>query len=176
MASIQVIFDNSLRQFASVLRANRQRARTIWLVTPWLSVGSRPDDPVHDIVDSLRGMSCTLYVVTRPPTATWHAAAIQLLSDRLKPIVLYSDLLHAKLYIVDCDGFRYAMLGSPNLTERAAYTNIELGIELRAGATQSANGVAEMIEQLTIFARSLLSENHVRLDTTTAQERIRCRT
>lgn len=175
MASIQVILDNGLKRFASVVRANRTRVRAIWLVTPWLSAGDHADDPINDIIDSLRGRRCTIYLATRPPTSRWHAHAIELIDAALSPIILYSDLLHAKLYLLECDGFRYAMLGSPNLTERAASTNIEIGIELRTGTTRSPSGVAEMISQLAAFARSLLTEEHVHLRPPCTKDHRQCR-
>lgn len=104
-------------------------------------------------------------LLTRPPRDSWHAEAIQLLRENTDSEIMFSAQLHAKLYILECDGFRYAMLGSPNLTRRADRKNRELAVELRTTCTSPCDEVAGMINELLVFAYELMSDEEAQLQT-----------
>jgi HKD family nuclease len=102
-------------------------------------------------------------VVTRPPETDWHEEALTILRKNVRPIVYFSTNLHAKLYILECDGFRYAVLGSPNLTMKGNAENRELAVEFRTSTQSAENSIAFAVTNLTAYARSLVAEDDVRL-------------
>jgi hypothetical protein len=67
----------------------------------------------------------------RKPAADWHLEAIHVMWENFRPTLYYCPTLHTKLYLAECDGFRCAVFGSPNLTARADGENRELAIEFR---------------------------------------------
>ncbi len=163
MGSITIISDNTLTAFGEVVLANKYRARRLWVITPWLSGENGRHDPLALLVESLTRCQCVTYLVTRPPEERWHLDAIKVLWSTVKPILLYSARLHAKLYLLECDGFRYAMFGSPNLTGRADRDNKELAVELRCTTTNPDDQIAAMIDTLTKYANSIMAEDDVEI-------------
>jgi phosphatidylserine/phosphatidylglycerophosphate/cardiolipin synthase-like enzyme len=86
-----------------------------------------------------------------------------MLREKTSCEVMFSAQLHAKLYILECDGFRYAMLGSANLTRRADNKNRELAVEFRTTCTNRSDPVAAMIDELLVFAYELMSDEAAQL-------------
>ena len=83
------------------------------------------------------------------PSQIWHYEAIKILWKNIEPTLYYCANLHAKLYILECDGFRYAILGSANLTNRADQTNKELAVEFRTTIQAQDDDVAVAVTRLT---------------------------
>jgi len=81
------------------------------------------------LADEIVRRNLSFTVITRPPLSTWHTEALSFLITRTKATVYTLENLHTKLFRIDGDGFRYAMLGSPNLTHRANIINYELSVE-----------------------------------------------
>lgn len=89
--------------------------------------------------------------------------AVRVLCTNVQTALFYCRTLHAKLYLVECDGFRCAVLGSPNLTGRADAENKELAIEFRTTVSANDDDVAHLITSLIEYADSLISEDDVKL-------------
>jgi len=70
-------------------------------------------------------------------------------------VFICDENLHTKLYILECDGFRHAILGSPNLTHKADARNDELAVSFRTTVQGSQNRISELINELTAYASAL---------------------
>lgn len=163
MSSIDILTDSAVYTFAEVAFANRRRLRRVWLISPWLSPSPGKYDFLSLIVEAAKTAGSQLTLLTRPPGDAWHKNAINILSAVPRPLVFYHPDLHAKLYLLECDGFRYAMLGSPNLTKRGQSENRELAVEFRSTAFQAADKVSSMISELKSYAIWLLSDDDTEL-------------
>lgn len=161
MASLRLVFDRITGQFADVVHANKDRARELWLVAPWLSLEEAGEDPIARIVDSLSRKDCRTYVVTRKPKEHWHASAVDVIRKNIKSTVFHSRNLHAKIYLLECDGFSYALLGSPNLTGPGNKGNREVAVEFRTSSSLRETDIGRAIEELNIFVRQLSLERDV---------------
>jgi phosphatidylserine/phosphatidylglycerophosphate/cardiolipin synthase-like enzyme len=115
------------------------------------------------IVEASASSRANVLVLTRPPRDGWHKKALQVLHANLKPTVLYNPQLHAKLYILESDGFRYALLGSPNLTRRADRDNVEIAIEFRTSYEGRVDKVSTMINELIVYASALFADDEAKL-------------
>jgi hypothetical protein len=156
-SELEVITSASLSRFSDVAWANRQRIRRAWLISPWIGTSDRRGDPLSYVAESLKPCA-HFWVLTRSPAKDWHEYAVRVLRANAKPSVLYNDDLHAKLYILDCDGFRYALLGSPNLTPRANKVNRELAVEFKTTVASTEDRIADVIEELISYANFLLED------------------
>jgi len=142
----------------------QDRAFRLWLISPWLSSEEEGQDSLLMLADALRGRNCTVILITRPPSSTWHLKALELLRANTKLTAFKCANLHTKLYIAECDGFRAALLGSANLTTRGDRINRELAIELRSTAEDPrVDSIAGLINELTDYASSLRNEDDVDL-------------
>ena len=163
MSSFDIISESSLSCLSEVAFANRHRLRRIWLITPWVTEAHGKYDFLSMIIEASIASKANLRVLTRPPRDVWHKKALQVLNANLKPTILYNPQLHAKLYILDCDGFRYALLGSPNLTRRADRDNVELAIEFRSSYQGRVDKISSMIHELIVYANALFADDDARL-------------
>src|SRR5689334_21479150 len=161
MASLRLLFDLIVGHFADEVYTNRSRARELWLVAPWLSLDEAGEDPIGIIVEGLSKTRCHTYIVTRPPKENWHALAIDVLRKNLSTTVLHCTTLHAKVYLLECDGFRYALLGSPNLTGPGNRKNREVAVEFRTTSSLREDDVGRAIEGLSVFVKQLSLERDV---------------
>jgi phosphatidylserine/phosphatidylglycerophosphate/cardiolipin synthase-like enzyme len=151
----RLITDQVLGAFARSVYANQRRVRRVWILSPWLGSVEDADDALLLLIDALRNRSCPIVLITRPPDAAWHLRAIQLLQSNCAANVFLHPNLHTKLYIAECDGFRCAVLGSPNLTPRSLRQNREIAIEFRTTVESSEDDVAALLTELTEYASSL---------------------
>jgi hypothetical protein len=160
---MSILTSGALTTFAATVYANKARLRRIWLISPWLG-GSVPRvDPISYLVEALQNSECIVNVVTRKPTADWHYEAVRVMWANFRPTLYYCPNLHTKLYLAECDGFRCAVFGSPNLTGRADGENRELAIEFRTTVESRDDEVAAIISSLADYARDLAAEDDVRL-------------
>ena len=141
---------------------NQRRAYRVWIVSPWVGGDDVRRDPLYLMIEAVRRTSCDLILITRPPKDTWHQDAVNLLEKYAGAAVYYCPSLHTKLYLLECDGFRGAILGSPNLTPRAERMNREIAIEFRTTASAD-DEVATVINELAEYASSLRGEEDVYL-------------
>lgn len=159
--SIRIITDGVLSSFADLVQANSRRLYRLWLIAPWIGSADSGLDPVHRIVEAVKGTTCRLVVVTRPPAAVWHLNAIQSLRRHPYHEVFGSAALHSKLYIAECNGFRAAIFGSPNLTPAADEHNKELAVEFRTSLSGRDDPISAVISELTSYALTLRTQDDV---------------
>jgi phosphatidylserine/phosphatidylglycerophosphate/cardiolipin synthase-like enzyme len=159
--SIKILTDNVLTSFADLISANKRRLYRLWLIAPWISSSGFGLDPVVRIADTLRDTHCRLVLITRPPAYTWHEKAIKILSCHPHREFFGCGTLHTKLYILECDGFRGAVFGSPNLTPAADEDNRELAIEFRTTVEGRGEPTAALISELLSYASFLRNQNDV---------------
>lgn len=163
MKRVRLLTTAILGVFARVVHANRDRLYRVWLISPWLRCEDSGEDPLLLLLDALRGRSCDVVLFTRPPDQVWHLEAINLLRANTRSIAYACRALHTKLYILECDGFRAAILGSPNLTSRAERENLEIAVEFRTTVETATDDVASLITELTEYASSLRGAEGVTL-------------
>jgi hypothetical protein len=160
--SIRIITDGVLSAFADLVQANSRRLYRLWLIAPWIGSGDSGLDPVDRIVGALKGTACRLVVITRPPAAVWHLSAIQSLRRHTNHEVFGSAALHAKLYIIECNGFKAAIFGSPNLTPVADDQNKELAVEFRTSKSGRDDPISAVVSELIAYASDLRTQDDVR--------------
>jgi len=161
--SIDLISEAILDRFADLVHNNRNRLYRLWIVTPWLGYDDNRDDPLYVLIDSLKKTSCTVTLITRPPNADWHKRAVKLLEKGIRPITYHCESLHTKLYVLECNGFRATILGSPNLTPNANKRNKELAIQLCTTEKDRNNKIVKIVNSLIAYASTLPGEAGVSL-------------
>ena len=163
MRRIRLIRNSPIDAFATTVYMQRERAYRLWLISPWIGgKEDRKSDPVQMMLDALRhNQRCRVTIVTREPRDSWHVAALLALRAGLQPLIYYCNVLHTKLYIVEAQGFRSAVIGSPNLTMAGNRINVELALELRTTTESKDDDIAVAISELTDYARKLLLEDDV---------------
>jgi hypothetical protein len=160
---IRILTSGALTTFADTVYANKARLRRIWILSPWISGSTPKGDAIAYLVEALQKSECLVSVITRKPTADWHYQALRIMWENFRPTLYYCPTLHSKLYLAECDGFRCAMFGSPNLTAKADNENRELAIEFRTTVESREDDVAAIISRLAEYAKDLASEDDVTL-------------
>lgn len=141
--------------------ANQSRVHRLWLVSPWIGFDDDGIDPLCLLIEAVRRSKCNVFVFTRPQTEAWHSRAIELLEKELDAVIYHAPSLHTKLYIAECNGFRGAVVGSPNLTPRANKLNREIAVEFRTTATGDAHEIGAVMNELVNYASNLRGESDV---------------
>jgi hypothetical protein len=160
--SIRIITEGVLSSFADLVQANYRRLYRLWVIAPWIGSADSGLDPVDRIVETVKATNCRLVIITRPPVAVWHLNAINTLRRHSNSEVFGSAALHSKLYIAECNGFRGAIFGSPNLTPAADEQNKELAVEFRTSKSGREDPVSLVISELISYASDLLTQDDVR--------------
>lgn len=160
---ISILTTSALTRFATVTHANRHRLRQLWLVSPWIGGNSVGSDPISFLVEALQDTECSVNVVTRKPALDWHMSAVRVMWENFHPTLYYCPSLHTKLYLAECDGFRFAIFGSPNLTPKGDSSNRELAIEFRTTVDNRSDTVSAIITRLSEYARDLAAEDDVKI-------------
>jgi hypothetical protein len=159
--STKILTDNVLTSFADLVYANKRRLYRLWLIAPWIGSAGTGLDPVLRIANALQNTHCRLVVITRPPALVWHDRAISVLCRHLHREVFTCGTLHTKLYILECDGFRAAIFGSPNLTPAADEDNRELAIEFRTTVQGRSEPTSALLSKLVGYAWDLRNQDDV---------------
>lgn len=159
--SIRILTNSVLTSFADLVNANKRRLYRVWLVAPWISSSESGLDPLLRILDAMRDTHCRLVVITRRPIFAWHDRAISTLCRHPHREVFRCESLHTKLYILECNGFRAAVLGSPNLTPAANAENRELAVEFRTTVEGRSDPTAALMSELLTYAWSLRNQDDV---------------
>ena len=106
--------------------------KKIYVISPWISEFDASAALSFDqLLKRIQADRTTAYIVTRPPTETWHAKALERLGHTGRANVAIVPDLHAKLYIASTSVGAFAMLGSANFTQQSL-TNREIGILVNA--------------------------------------------
>jgi hypothetical protein len=159
--SLNILTENVLTSFADLVQVNKRRIYKIWIIAPWIGYKGIGTDALSKIMDSLDGTRATLTVITRPPEFVWHYRAVEYLKQHPHREIFHCQSLHTKLYIVECDGFRAAIFGSPNMTSAADTDNRELAVEFRTTRQSTEDPTAAIMRQLITYASSLRTQDDV---------------
>jgi hypothetical protein len=151
---IRLLTTAILAEFAQMVYVNRHRLNRLWLVAPWIG-DVEGGGSLALLLEATRQRRVSIIVLTRPPDLDWHSRALQALRDTGQATIYTSRTLHTKLYLAECNGFRGAVLGSPNLTNRADTLNLELAVEFRTTVESSTDDVAALVSELATYASDL---------------------
>jgi len=160
--STKILTENVLTAFADIVVANKRRLYRMWLVAPWIGSDTDGTDAVARIMEALKATHCRVVVITRRPMFVWHHRAVELLASHPQCEIFVCETLHTKLYIVECNGFRAAIFGSPNLTPAANLRNRELAIEFRSTVQGRSDPTAALISELVSYGSFLRGQDDVR--------------
>jgi phosphatidylserine/phosphatidylglycerophosphate/cardiolipin synthase-like enzyme len=162
---VRILTDRVLKAFAELVHAYSDRVYRVWVITPWLSSEEDDEDALLLLLDSMRkSRGCSVVVVTRPPATDQHLAAIRVIRRHASATIYLCASLHTKLYIAECDGFRAAVLGSPNFTTRGDRVNRELAVEFRTTAENTrVDPTAALVSELIDYASSIRNDEDVTL-------------
>lgn len=114
-ATVEVITSDPFDRFVAELR--RSSPTRISIASPWLSDPARGRHSLSRALAHARTRNASVVVVTRPPAAPGHAAAVSLLESSPRTRIHYNNSLHAKLYVCEEGrGRGFAVIGSGNAT------------------------------------------------------------
>lgn len=155
---INIHTEQILSKFASLALANKSRLYRIWLVTPWIGFRERNRDPLVRLIEAVQSKKPEMVLITRTPTKDWHKKAVRFLNSTcsLMPHILPN--LHSKVYVLECNGFSAAFLGSPNFSTQANKINQEVAVEFRATVTDPEDRVVALIGDLLTYVDQLRSK------------------
>ena len=140
MASeIEIHTERILSKFADLALANKYRIYRIWLVTPWIGFKEKSRDPLVRLIEAAQNKRPEVVLITRKPREDWHKKGVSFLNSTCSTIPHVLPDLHSKLYVLECDGFRAAFLGSPNFSTQANEVNQEVAVEFRTTMTDPAD-------------------------------------
>jgi len=153
----RLVKSRPLSRFAELAHHCERDLIRVFLVSPWVVSGADKDFvPLVRILESVRVAGARLSVLTRTPTIASHARAVALCEETIHSETLYLDSLHAKLYLLESNLLRAAMIGSPNFTPSGDRVHRELAVEIRS--IKESDAGAMLIEDLFLFARELMSD------------------
>jgi hypothetical protein len=160
--SIAIVRVSPLSKFAETARLNQSGLLRAFLISPWIVVnGDEEFTPLIKLILAAKESGARLTVITRPPTLAGHDKAIKLIARLVKAEILFMRNLHAKLYLLECNGLRAGMFGSPNFTPYGDKRNVELAADVRS--VRSTDLAAQFLDDLFVFARELMSDPDVRI-------------
>jgi phosphatidylserine/phosphatidylglycerophosphate/cardiolipin synthase-like enzyme len=153
----RIVSSAPLTRFADLAHHCERGLLRIYLVSPWIVAGdSREFTALNRVLQSVRVAGARLSVLTRSPDLASHQRAVNLCSALPLSEVLYLDSLHAKLYLLESNGLRAAMIGSPNFTIHGDQVHRELAVEVRS--IRDSDPAAQLVEDLFLFAREIMSD------------------
>lgn len=157
---IQIHTERILSRFADLTHFKRNDLYRIWLITPWITYEKGSRDPLVSLVNSAAQKKAKITLITRPPDKKepHHQDAINLLMKHSDTTTYLLPLLHSKIFILHCDGFRAAFFGSPNFTVSANIRNQEIAIDMRTSSQDSREKIAALINELIEYASSLRNQ------------------
>lgn len=161
---MNIISSEIITHFSKMVSVYKDRLFRLWIITPWIGISEDRIDPLRRIIRILETKRSDLNVITRPPENSWHKEAVDRLVS-LKNTMLYTcPNLHTKLYIMECDGFKMVILGSPNLTTQGNLGNKELAIEFRTTKQNPQDPETALIRDLINYASNLRKDFNVSLE------------
>lgn len=162
MSSAKLVSRNALSAFANLVYAKQDDLYRLWLISPWVSVRGEGAYAAEQLRAAVGRRRVTVFVVTRPPLMVYHSEAIRMLRSIPGTQVFYCAELHSKLYIAECNGFRGAVFGSPNLTPGGEVLNEELAVEFRTSSTARENAISALVDDLVRYATALRAQDNVK--------------
>ena len=162
MTLATVIRTQPLTRFADAARAHEETLLRAFLVSPWILVREEQEfPPFARLLETVRVSKARLTVLTRPPDKASHLQAVNLISEIPHSEIFYLDSLHAKLYLLECNAFRIAMIGSPNFTPEGDTLHRELAVEIRSARESDVAGL--LVRDLFAFSLDLMSDETARV-------------
>lgn len=153
----RIVKTKALSRFAELAHLSESRLLRIFLVSPWIiSNDARDFAPLVQLLQSVTAAGARLSVLTRTPDKTAHSRAVKLCEETPMTEVLYLDSLHAKLYLLESNDLKAAMIGSPNFTPHGDRVHRELAVEIRS--VNEADAGAMLVQDLFHFARELMAD------------------
>lgn len=156
-SQIEIHKERILTKFADLAFANRYRLYRIFLVTPWIGFKETSRDPLIRVIAAAQQKNPDVVLITRKPDNEWHQKAIRFLRSKCSITSHVLQDLHAKLYVLQCDGFTSAFLGSPNFSSQANITNQEIAVQFCTTKTDPEDRVVALIEDLLVYVDQLRS-------------------
>lgn len=151
----RIVKKRALSRFAELAHLSESRLLRVFLVSPWIiSADSEDFVPLIQLLESVRIARARLTVLTRTPDMAAHSRAVQLCERTPMTEILYLDSLHAKLYLLESNDLRAAMIGSPNFTPHGDRVHRELAVEVRS--VNESDAGAMLVQDLFLFARELM--------------------
>lgn len=130
--------------------ARSYRWKRLYVISPWISeFGELGGMTFNQFLKRLTDDDATAYVVSRPPTESWHRLALDKIAGTGKANIALVASLHTKLYCADTAQGSLALVGSANFTERSL-ANREIGVLLRSSGAGRA-----LVEKLTYEAADI---------------------
>jgi hypothetical protein len=163
MKQIRLIEQNILTEFVDLLLANRQRVYRLWIVSPWLSLGKSQADPLAVLAYTLQEQRFAATIITRPPKEEYHHKCISMLRETKRASIFAIENLHSKLYLMECNGFRAAVIGSVNFTSRGNEHNHEIAIEIKTTEERGRSDESSLLSSLIAYATELKAHPEVKL-------------
>jgi hypothetical protein len=154
---LTIVRERPMSRLAHTVRTYERTLRRIILISPWMGSPARNAfPPLAQVIVCAQSAKALLTVLTRRPDKVNHAAAVAALATITTSEVLFLNSLHAKLYLVECEGLRVALFGSPNLTPEGDSLYRELAVDVRSTRESDASG--EFVADLFAFARDLMTD------------------
>ena len=157
-----VVRSEPLTRFTNAARAYERSLIRAFLISPWIVARSPGEFPAFGrLISTLQASKARVTVLTRTPDNAGHHAAVELLSRLSQVEIFFLDSLHAKIYLLECNTFRLAMVGSPNFTLQGDSEWRELAVEVRSG--RQADVAAQLVRDLFGYAVDLISDDAARV-------------
>ncbi len=161
MAHLRIVRRAPLTDFANTVTLYQQRLYRLWLISPWITTEGSKREALYRVLAATVPRRPRLTIITREPTNDCHRQALVSVDKVPNSEILTHPLLHAKLYLAECEGIRIAMFGSPNFTIPGDRENVELALEIRSGRNYDEAG--RLITELVKFAQCLMVQEDVQL-------------
>ena len=157
---IEIHSERILSKFARLAHEMREKIYRIWIVSPWITHENTDRDPLITLALAAKPRNPAIVVITRPPekNSEEHNAALHMLHSIGNTTTFTMPRLHSKIYLLHCDGFRAAFLGSPNFTVSGNIRNEEIAIDLRSNYQDKRDKVGSLISELNDYVSSLRTE------------------
>ncbi len=157
----RIVKSRPLSRFADLAHLSERDLLRVFVVSPWVVSDEDSDyGPLVRLLSSVRSAGARLSVLTRTPDKASHLHAVEMCVKMPQSEVLYLDSLHAKLYLLESNGLRAAMIGSPNFTPQGDRMHRELAVEVRS--IKDSDAGAMLVQDLFLFARELMSDSTAR--------------
>jgi phosphatidylserine/phosphatidylglycerophosphate/cardiolipin synthase-like enzyme len=127
--------------------------KQLYVVSPWISEWTTGGSISFErLLERVRDDGATMYVVTRPPQADWHARAISKMAATSRANIAFVPELHAKLFTATTSESAFALVGSANLTDHSL-RNREVGLLVNS-YQDGARIVASLIREANHIYRT----------------------
>ena len=149
---ISLIRERALTHFADMASVYHRSLRHVWVVSPWITT-SESFYALNVLMNVIERSHALLTVVTRRPEKPNHQAAFNAIMSLPQAEIFLIRHLHAKLYLLECDGLRGALIGSANFTLEGDSELVEVVADVRT--SRESDDAAQFTKDLLEFARDL---------------------